>query len=175
MRHNAGELQVPSSQRTLKHERLTVLVAIDVSEKSDAALAPTAILAQAANARVILLNVFWPPVDMGHVTAGSHEQRIEYVQRERQLYLTDKALALQGLDVTTRVEVQVHGEEVDECIARVAAEVHADVLVIVSKRVSGGLGAVLGSFGQGILRLSPCPVLVVRPGAESRQLASKEQ
>ena len=119
MRHNAGELQVPSSQRTLKHERLTVLVAIDVSEKSDAALAPTAILAQAANARVILLNVFWPPVDMGHVTAGSHEQRIEYVQRERQLYLTDKALALQGLDVTTRVEVQVHGEEVDECIARV--------------------------------------------------------
>ena len=121
MRHEAGELQVPSSQRTLKHERLTMLVAIDVSEKSDAALAPTAILAQAANARVILLNVFWPPARYGACDTGCQEERIEYVQRARQLYLADKARALEGLDVTTRVEVQVHGEELDECIARVAS------------------------------------------------------
>ncbi len=72
---------------------------------------------------------------------------------------------LEGFDVTTRVEVQAHGEEVDECIARVASEVHADVLVVVSKHVSGGTSAVLGSFAQGILKLSPCPVLVVHPDA----------
>jgi len=120
-------------------------------------------LARAADARVILLNVFWPPVDMGHLTAGGTSERIEYVQRERQLYLAEKAGVLEGLDVTTRVEVQAHGEEVDECIARVASEVHADVLVVVSKRVSGGASAVLGSFAQGILRLSPCPVRVVHP------------
>jgi nucleotide-binding universal stress UspA family protein len=156
------------SQRILKDERLTVLVAIDVSENANAALAPTAMLARAADAHVILLNVFWPSVDMGHVTAGTQQKRIEYVQRERQLYLQEKARTLEGLDVATRVEVQSHSEEVDECIARVASEVQADVLVVVSKRVSGGASAVLGSFAQGILRLSPCPVLVVRPGAESR-------
>jgi nucleotide-binding universal stress UspA family protein len=156
------------------NERLTVLVAIDMSDKANAALAPAAMLARAANARVILLNVLWPSVDMGHVTAGTQEERIEYVQRERQLYLAEKARMLEGFDVTTRVEVQADGEEVDECIARVVSEVHADVLVVVSKHVSGGASAVFGSFAQGILRLSSCPVLVVRPGSESRRLPELE-
>jgi nucleotide-binding universal stress UspA family protein len=165
---NSAEVQARPSERIQPQQPLTVLVAMDLSEKADAALGATASLAHAANARVILLNVFWPPGDMGHVTVGTQEERIEYVQRERQLYLADKARALPGVDVTTRVEVQSDGEEVDECITRVASELHADVLVVVSKRVSGGVSAVLGSFAQGILRLSPCPVLVVRPVAESR-------
>jgi nucleotide-binding universal stress UspA family protein len=164
---DSAAVQAQLSQRILKDERLTVLVAMDLSENVNASLAPTAMLARASNARVILLNVFWPSVHMGHVTAGTREERIQYVQRERQLYLAEKARALEGLDVTTRVEVQAHSEEVDECIARVASEAQADVLVVVSKHVSGGASAVLGSFAQGILRLSPCPVLVVRPGAES--------
>ena len=163
------EVQALLAPGIRKHENLTVLVAMDLTDKANAALAPTSMLARAANARVILLNVFLPSVHMGHVTAGTHQERIEYVRRERQLYLAEKARALEGVDVATRVEVQSHGEELDECIARVATEVQADVLVVVSKHVSGGVSAVLGSFAQGILRLSPCPVLVVRPDAESQR------
>ncbi len=171
---DSAEPRKAFTQRVRKDERLTVVVAMDVGEKANAALAPTAMLARAANAHVILLNVFWPSVHMGHLTAGTQEERIEYVQRERQLYLAEKARMLEGFDVTTRVEVQADGEEVDECIARVASEVHADVLVVVSEHVSGGASAVFGSFAQGILRLSPCPVLVVRPDAESRRLPDVE-
>jgi nucleotide-binding universal stress UspA family protein len=147
----------------------TLLVALDLTEKADAALGPAARLARACDAKVVLLNVFWPPVDMGHLQVGSQAERIEYVRTERRMYLKQKARAFEDLDISTRVEVQAHSEEVDECIARVAREVDADVLVVVSKCVSGPASVVLGSFAQGILRLSPCPVLVVRPAAGERE------
>ena len=171
------EVQAPLAPGIQKHEHLTVLVAMDLTDKANAALAPTSVLARAANARVLLLNVFLPSVHMGHVTAGTQEERIEYVRHERRQCLVEKARALEGVDVATRVEVQSHGEELDECIARVATEVHADVLVVVSKRVSGGVRAVLGSFAQGILRLSPvrCLSCAQTPNLDARRTAPRRR
>lgn len=142
---------------------LTLLVALDLTDKADAAPGPTARLARAGGARVVLSNVFRPSTDMGHVVAESREASVNYVRAERQMYLDEKAQQLAGLDVHTRVEVLTHGEEVDQCIAAVAGEIGADILVLVSKRVSSTAGVILGSFAQGIVRLSPSPVLIVSP------------
>jgi nucleotide-binding universal stress UspA family protein len=142
---------------------LTFLVALDVTDKADAALGPTAKLARACGARLVLVNVFRPSTDMGHVVTESREARVSYVRAERQMYLDDKAQQLTGLDVQTRVEMLAHGEEVDQRIGAVAGEIGADILVVVSKRVSSTAGLILGSFAQGIVRLSPCPVLIVSP------------
>lgn len=61
----------------------------------------------------------------------------------------------------TRVETLARGEEIDQRIAAVAGEIGADILVVVSKRLSTTAGILLGSYTQGIVRLSPCPVLIV--------------
>ncbi len=153
----------PSTETAASAGPLTILVALDLTDKANAALAPAARLARASRGHVILLNAFWPPVDAEHVVAQTRAEGVEYARAERQMYLLEKARAFHGVDVTTRVEVQPHEEEVDECIARVAQEVRADVLIVVSKRVASATGVVLGSFARGLLRLSPCPVLVVRP------------
>jgi nucleotide-binding universal stress UspA family protein len=145
---------VPASGRPL-----TLLVALDLTDKADAALEPAAKLPRASAGRVVLLNVFWPPVEMGHVMAATQEERVEYVRAERRMYLDKQAQALKGLEVSTRVDVQGHSEEVDECIARVAREINADVLVVVSDLVSSAARMALGSVAQGVMRLSPCPVL----------------
>jgi nucleotide-binding universal stress UspA family protein len=144
--------------------RFTILVALDVTDKADAALAPTASLARAMGARVVLVNVFRPATDMSHVQAPT-TAAVEYVRTERRLYLEDKSRQLTGIDVETRVEVLSHGEEIDHRIAAVAAEIAADMVVVVSERVSNAAGLVIGSVAQGIVRHSPCPVLIVSPTA----------
>ena len=158
---------------------MVFLVALDLTDKADAALEPTARLARASGARVVLVNVFLPMTDMGHVVAEPRPS-VTYVRSERRMYLEEKARQLPGVDVDTRVEVLNHGEELDERIASVAAEIGADMVVVVSKRVSSAASVLLGSFARGIVRRSPCPVLVVAPsadhsGSESQQaLASPE-
>jgi nucleotide-binding universal stress UspA family protein len=52
---------------------------------------------------------------------------------------------------------------VAERLARIAAEEGAALLAIASRRAVGMRGALMGSVAQETLRLSPCPVLVVRP------------
>ena len=42
------------------------------------------------------------------------------------------------------------------------------MVIVVSKRASGVLGLLLGSVAQGLLEVSPAPVLVIRPsGSEA--------
>jgi nucleotide-binding universal stress UspA family protein len=139
------------------------VVAMDLTDKDAAALERTVGLARSAGADVTLLNVFSPWLDMGHSTAPTTEERRAQVTAERQEYLRKKAESVQGVTFQTVVEQRRRAEEVDVCIARVAREQAADILVVASKRVSGLRGLILGSTALGLLRRSPCPVLVVRP------------
>jgi nucleotide-binding universal stress UspA family protein len=91
----------------------------------------------------------------------------------RQAFLEEKAGAFEGLPVRVQVEPLAwpagrRSEEVGECIARVARQCAADLLVVASKHASAVAGLILGTAVQTLLRLSPCPVLVVRPGAGDR-------
>lgn len=64
-------------------------------------------------------------------------------------------------------EVVVHPAAIDEAtapaVARIARELEADGLMVLSKRASGLRGMLLGSVAQALLTLSPCPVIVARP------------
>jgi nucleotide-binding universal stress UspA family protein len=155
-----------SSSADQEVQPYTVLVALDLSERADAALEPTARLAQASDARVVLVNVIRPLTDLGHVVA-EREAALRYVRDERRLFLQEKERQLTGLDVHARVEVLEHGEEIAQRVAAVAAETGADVVVVVSKRVSSPAGVILGSVAQGIVGLSPCPVLIISPSVAS--------
>jgi nucleotide-binding universal stress UspA family protein len=152
----------------------TLLVALDATDKANAALAPTARIARATGARVVLVNAIRTSTDLGHVHAP-RRAAIEYVRSERRLYLDQKARQLAGVEVETRVEVLAHGEEIDERIAAVATEIGADLVMVVSKRVSSTSGVIIGSFAQGIVSRSPCPVLIVAPTAKDARNDEPQQ
>jgi len=69
-----------------------------------------------------------------------------------------------GLTAAVQVQSTEPGEETASAVARVARTLSAGTLVVLSKRASGPRGMLFGSVAQGLLALSPCPVLVVRPG-----------
>jgi nucleotide-binding universal stress UspA family protein len=117
---------------------------------------------------VVLLNVYNPWVDTASSAAFTPQERLEEVASARQAYLEGQARAFAGLPVAVRAEAirwpPGRGtEEVAEAVARVARESGADLVVVASKRAGGLAGLLLGSTTRALLRLSPCPVLVVRP------------
>ncbi len=71
---------------------------------------------------------------------------------------------LGGPPATILVEAFSYGEDTAAHIAHVAADRGSDMVVIASKRASGVRGLIGGSVAQHVIRLSPCPVFVVRPG-----------
>jgi nucleotide-binding universal stress UspA family protein len=142
---------------------MQLAVAIDWTDKDAAAVKAASKFGESAGATLVLINVFSPWVDMGHATAPTLEEQRAQVTAERDTYLRELAAGIAGVPVRTIVEQRHRTEETDACIARVAAELGADILVVASKRASGVRGLILGSTAQGLLRLSPCPVLVVRP------------
>jgi nucleotide-binding universal stress UspA family protein len=152
---------------------MRILVALDTTEKADAAVAAAAKLARqvaAGGVEVVLLNVYSPWVDTAFSNAPTPEAQLEEVKAARQAYLEEKTGAFAG--VPTRVLVEPLGwpagrgsEDTGECIARVARQCEADIVVVASKHVSVVARLLLGTAVQTLLRLSPCPVLVVRPGA----------
>jgi len=81
------------------------------------------------------------------------------------------ALVALPCEVGLQAEVVVEPLAVDEGtapgFARIARRLGADLLIVVSKRASGLRGMLLGSVAQGLLALSPCPVLVARPRGDA--------
>jgi len=142
---------------------MRILVAMDGSEKCEAVIEPTAELAKVAHAEVVLLNVVNPLVDAVRVPAASASAAIAQVEAERQAYLAEKANRFEGVPVKVLVERLHHSEDIAEGIARIAREQDAAILVVASRRVGSLAKLLLGSVAQELLRLSPCPVLVVRP------------
>jgi hypothetical protein len=98
---------------------------------------------------VVLLNVFMPAVELGRVVTESRKEGLAYLGAERRMFLERKAEQVGGLRVTTRVEVLRHSEEIDEGIARVAAEVGAAPVILASGRLTSTAGVPLGSYTQG--------------------------
>ncbi len=144
------------------------MVALDQSDKDAAVAAPTMTLAQAARAEVVLVNVVSPWVDTAFSKAPTPDAQLREVITARQAYLEQAADAYAPVPVSVVVEQLQwppgqRSEEVAAGIARVARAREADILVVASKRAAGVAGVLLGSTAGALLRLSPCPVLVVRP------------
>lgn len=147
---------------------MKLLVALDCSAKDATVVVPTLKLAKAAGAEVVLLHVICPWVDTAFAKADTPEGRLQEVTAASQAYLAGMAAWFAGVPVTVRVEARdwppgEGREEVAETIARVARDCAADLLVVASKHASDVVGLFIGSTARAVLRLSPCPVVVVHP------------
>jgi nucleotide-binding universal stress UspA family protein len=147
---------------------MKLLVALDGSDKDAALVSQAGRLARAANAEVVLVHALSPWLDPPEATAPFLDDRLAQVRGWREAYLQEQATALAGVPVQVRVAwyqwpAGGPSEDAAGCLARVAGECGADLLLVASKRASGLGGLLLGSTAQALLRRSPCPVLVVRP------------
>jgi nucleotide-binding universal stress UspA family protein len=151
----------------------TILVPLDGSELSEAALAPAAELRAKFNARLILLRVVEPASHHLVQTPGVFESpaaavaNVELIQKmteaekdEAHTYLNALHQKLGG---DARIEpLLIEGEPAD-AIAEMAEKQGAG-LIVMSSRGRGGLGRlVFGSVADAIVHNSPIPVLLIRP------------
>jgi nucleotide-binding universal stress UspA family protein len=143
---------------------MRLLAAYDGSEDSAEALAKTVELAGETGAELIVLRILNPLTDALDVHALSASEGLRKVVAREEAHARELMGTLGDPPATLLVEVFGHGEDVAGHIAKVAQERAADIVVVASKRASGVRGLLLGSVAQHVLRLSPCPVLVVRPG-----------
>jgi nucleotide-binding universal stress UspA family protein len=152
-----------------------ILVAVDGSRTSDAALREALELARHAHARLRIVHVIdspydYPDVMFGHV-AGDFEDLQHAWQKAGQAML-DQALAV-AREVPFEAEgelIETAGRRLPDAIVDEARRWGADLIVVGTHGRRGLDRLLLGSVAEGISRTSPVSVLLVRgPSAESRR------
>ncbi|HEY4802326.1 MAG TPA: universal stress protein [Paraburkholderia sp.] len=141
-----------------------ILVALDGSKTASHALDAAIRLALDSGAELQALYVIDLPV-MAYDVPGYDPSivRDAYIEEGRIICGDAQArMAQQGAKGTTRsVEVELTAEDVAQCIQRVAADWHADLIVMGTHGRRGVRRLVLGSVAERVLRCATCPVLLV--------------
>ena len=147
----------------------SILVPVDGSPPSLAALEHAVTLVEDGAARVVVLHVDAPEeFSVGSATPMAPAPRKEL----------DQALELAIRRARTRLggritRVTVAGEPL-RAIIEAAREGHHDLVVIGTHGRTGRLHALLGSVAEGVVRNAPCPVLTVRePGGGYQSFAER--
>lgn len=134
-----------------------ILVPMDGSPSSIAALEEALVLAEELAAAVDVLHVYAPDrFELGSSTAAT-DASVAEAEREMESAIGE-ARALLGDRLSRRTE---SGEPVRK-IVEIAAADHADLIVIGTHGRVGRLRALVGSVADGVVRNAPCPVLTVR-------------
>lgn len=140
---------------------MRILVAYDGTDGAREALTVADDIAAQAEGELVVCWVLNPRIDAADVVAATTDEAMVEVVARSQENIED-ALADLEASAMIRVESVDRGEDVGERLAKVAEEEEATLLAIASRRASG-LRGLMGSVAQEVLRLSPCPVVVVRP------------
>jgi len=142
-----------------------ILVPMDFSASSIAALATASEMAQQFHAELYLLHV----IPMLPIVTGMEFPTAFYPRQE---FLADAEadaatrftgfvnnLAGQGVEASSSVEV---GNDVVGNVLMVLEREHADLLVISTHGMSGWRPVVFGSIAEKVVKLAECPVLLFR-------------
>lgn len=146
-----------------------VLCGSDFSDTAEAAWEVACDMARTHRAELILLHVFsemssYPDVAVADVQRVWNEQRLWVQQALDQRVAAAQARGLAGRPLLkTGVAA--------ETIADTAAAEGADLLVIGTHGRTGLTRLVIGSVAERVLRLAPCPVLIVKPRAAAAAAA----
>lgn len=134
---------------------MRILVAFDGSAGAHEALAVADDIAAPAEGELVVCWVLSPQ------DASAGAEGVEQAQSTIEDALTDLEAG-----AIVRVESVERGEDIAAHLARVAGDEEATLLAIATRSSSGDRGG-MGSVAQEVLRLSPCPVVVVRPTEDS--------
>lgn len=147
-----------------------ILVPIDFSESSRAALREASRFAKGTDAELLLLYVDEFPArpvgELPYLPKHVVTEHAEAVKRELDAFVA------QAAQLGWRAQTLVASGEVHNAILDAAADMRADLIVMGTHGRSGASRLVLGSVAERIVRTSPVPVLVVRHRAPEAAAAS---
>ncbi|WPP49787.1 universal stress protein [Catalinimonas niigatensis] len=146
----------------------TILVPTDFSPQAEYALNAAQQLAQTLKASIHLVYVLeFPmtdeeaPVIHVEVLPVTYLRKIKQESQERLLQFMEKG---KKTDIPITSEVRVGNPY--RSIVRALLEKEADLVVMGSKGVSGTQEILIGSNAERMVRLSPCPVLIIKDKAD---------
>jgi nucleotide-binding universal stress UspA family protein len=126
-----------------------ILLPIDFSPSSHAALEQATVLAQHFHAEVYLVNVI----------PESANPADEKKQAEERFAVSVAGLTSKGIKATASVEVE---NDVAGCILDVIEREHIDLIVVSTHGLTGWHPLVFGSIAEKLVRLVHVPLLLVR-------------
>lgn len=142
----------------------TILVALDFSEPSQAALASAIELAKQSGARLVVFHAFELPIP----AVSPYEVAIPtaYLDETRRAAEAQLARAVErAREAGVQVESRLGEGPAAHAIASAAEDAGADLLVIGTHGHTGLKHLLLGSVAERALRHAPCSVLTVKaPG-----------
>lgn len=163
-----------------------IVVGIDYSKTSDLALQRAfEVATERRNAEVHIVHVFqgfaaMAPVDLTFgvgaadpaVIAQASEQLREYSDKRLQDFkahvVQSEGSRLFGRAIShLRLDAPAHE------IAQLASDLEADLVVVGTHGRRGASRLLLGSVAEGVVRLAPCQVLVVKPKAAEKKAEDK--
>ncbi len=138
-----------------------MLLPIDFSPSSQAALEMAADLAKHFHAELYLVNVI--PI-FPTATLPDFVPEGEFIQEartfaDRHLAKCHTSLAARGVKSTSSVEV---GNDIAASIMEVVQREHIDMVVISTHGISGWHPLVFGSIAEKVIKLVQCPLLLLR-------------
>ena len=161
-----GESDQPSKSIPSLHLK-KLLVPIDFSENSKKTLIYAVRLAQRNNSSLILFHVFEPPEFVRQLPQDysyeSHEEmrkQCDTAMRRSAETLGMLSEAVKGSNIQIETSQRL-GTPYEE-IVKFAKEKEVDLIVIATHGYTGLKHFLLGSTAERVVRLAPCPVLVVR-------------
>jgi nucleotide-binding universal stress UspA family protein len=148
-----------------------ILVGVDFSPESDAAVKQALNIARHTGAQIVLLHVGVIPEDPSGVpdsmagTAAAYNKVVkdQLAEDRNQLEVLRERIDGQGCEVSHMV---VDGFA-DTALVDAAGEVGADLIAVGTHGRTGIKRFLLGSVAERVVRLAPCSVLVARPATEA--------
>ena len=137
-----------------------ILLPIDFSPSSQAALETAADLALHFHAELFLVNVvpIFSAFTSEYAAPQMQFQQEEKTRAEQRLAKARTVLAAKGLKAGSSVEV---ANDIAGCIMEVAEREHVDFVVISTHGLSGWHPLVFGSIAEKVIKLVQCPLLLL--------------
>ena len=138
-----------------------ILLPIDFSPSSQAALEMAADLAQHFHAELYLVNVipYFPTTTLPDLIPETEFVQEARTFAEQHLAKCHAALAARGVKSTSSVEI---GNDIAGNIIEVIEREHIDMVVISTHGISGWHPLVFGSIAEKVIKLAQCPLLLLR-------------
>jgi nucleotide-binding universal stress UspA family protein len=138
-----------------------ILLPIDFSPSSQAALEMSADLAQHFHAELYLVHVIpmFPTTTIPDLIPESEFLEQARTDAEQHLTKCKEALLARGVKSTSSVEV---GNDIAGNIMEVIDREHIDMVVISTHGISGWHPLVFGSIAEKVVKLVQCPLLLLR-------------
>jgi len=150
-----------SEDRSVTSFPTKILLPIDFSQSSQAALETAADLALHFGARLFLVNVipFFPATTFPDFVPEESFLKEARTRAEQHLAKCHAVLTGRGIKSTTSVEV---GNDVAGNIMEVVDREYIDLVVISTHGISGWHPLIFGSVAEKVVKLVQCPLLLLR-------------